>query len=174
MRIYCDLDNVLIHPVVDPKGNVVKIHPRPEADWFLSNLAQHGEVVLLTASSGDHPVRALRKLGKAASHLSGVITREDLVPIEEQIKVVQEADVDAATRRELWSQIQPIAPPGVIFDDYPVGSGMFVLKATAVGIGPEGWIQVDAYDPRKTDRGGLRRAYREFLRRFGRRRGVVA
>lgn len=170
MRIYSDLDNVLINPVMGGPAleDVVRIVPRPDAEWFLSKLARHGELWMLTLSAGDHPGNALRALGpRAARFFSGVISREDMELVAEQIKVIQEADVSPAERAELWSLVRPIAPPGVVFDDFPVGSEMFVLKATAVGIGPEHWIEVEDFAEGRPDRGGLRKAYAEFRRRFG-------
>lgn len=170
MRLYCDLDNVLVNPVMGGPlmQDVVRIVPRPDAEWFLRKLARHGELWLLTASYGGHPARAIRALGPAAArHFSGFITREDLAPVEAQIRVVQSAPVDERERTELWSLVRPLVPPGVVFDDYPVGSDIFVLKATAAGIGPEHWIQVEAFSDDSPDRGGLRRAYAEFRRRFG-------
>lgn len=170
MRIYTDLDNVLVNPVMGgPQGyDVLRIVPRPEAEWFLAKLAGLGELWLLTASAGDHPWRALRTITPDfAKYFSGYITREQLAFIEEQIHVVKSAHVDPETRRELWSLIQPIGEPGVVFDDYPVGSRMFTMKATAVGIGPEDWIQVEPFAEGSPDRGGLRKAYAEFKRRYG-------
>lgn len=169
-RIYVDLDNVLVRSVMGgPFMHYgVQIVPRPDAEWFLRKLAGHGEPWLLTASSGDHPRRALRALGPSAlRHFSGLITREDLAIVEAQIQVVLTARVDESERRGLWSLIDPIAPPGFVFDDFPVGSDVFALKATAVGIGPERWIQVESFDTENPDRGGLRKAYAEFCSRLG-------
>lgn len=170
MRIYTDLDNVLINPVMGGRDgySVVGIVPRPEAEWFLSKLASYGELWLLTASAGDHPFRGLRTISpRARDYFAGFITREDLALVEEQIQVVKNARVSREERLELWGLIQPIAPPGPIFDDYPVGSRMFEMKATAVGIGPEDWIQVEKFDQGMPDRQGLRKAYAEFKRRYG-------
>lgn len=170
MRIYCDLDDVLVRSVMGGPfmNDIVQIVPRPDAEWFLRKLAGHGELWLLTASSGDHPRRALRALGPSTSrHFSGFITREDLAIVEAQIQVVRTARVDDSERRGLWSLIDPIAPPGFVFDDFPVGSDVFALKATAVGIGPEHWIQVESFDDESPDRSGLRKAYAEFLTRLG-------
>ena len=170
MKIYTDLDHVLVNPVMGgPDGlDVVRIIPRPDAEWFLSKLASRGELWLMTASAGDHPWRALSTITPDfAKYFSGYITREQLAFIEEQIHVVRSAQVDPETRRELWGLIQPLAEPGIMFDDYPVGSSMFNLKATAIGIGPQEWIQVEAFDSRGPDRSGLRKAYQEFKRRLG-------
>jgi hypothetical protein len=168
MRLYTDLDDVLVHPVLGgPMDDVVGIIPRPGVDRFIRDLSRHGDVWLLTASMRGHAERALRTIASAARLLAGVITREDLAPVEEQILVVETAVVDEATRRELWSLIEPVAPPGFVFDDYPVGSGMFILKATAVGIGPESWIRVEPFLGKSGPDDGLRRAYMEFRRRAG-------
>jgi hypothetical protein len=166
MRIYVDLDNVLVNPVVEPRG-MVRIHPRPGADRFLSSLARRGEMWLLTASDPFHAKNGLKSLGSAAKTFTGIITREDLAPVEEQLQIVFAADLNEVDRSRLWATIPPIAPRGVVFDDFPVGSEMFLVKSTAVGIGPEQWIQVEPFTSIHPDKNGLGKAYEEFKRRFG-------
>lgn len=170
MRIYLDLDETLIGNVIDPLGNVLEIRPRPGASWFIRTMSQHGELWLLTAAAREHAKRALRKLGRESKRFKGIITREDMEPIEQQIDVVlQSPGLTDEVRMELWDQIKPIASPGVIFDDFPVGSKVFALKSKAVGIGDRHWIQVEPYRPGMADYQGLKRAYSEFISRLGNR-----
>jgi NLI interacting factor-like phosphatase len=167
MRIYLDLDETLIGNVVDPAGNVLEIYPRPGARWFIRTMANHGDVWMLTAAAQEHAKRALRKLSPESRLFRGVISREDLEPIEKQIDIVLGTPgLSEEDRLELWEQIKPIAPPGVIFDDFPVGSKMYAMKSKAVGIDDSRWIQVDPYVPGIPDHQGLKRAYSEFLQRF--------
>jgi len=175
MRIYVDLDNVLVNPVLVGDRGGVRIDPRPGADRFLSSLARRGDLCLLTASDPHHAQYGLKSLGSAGRLFRHAITRRELAPVEEQIRVVLGADVGEEARARLWASIAPIAPPGVVFDDFPVGSGMFLLKATAVGIGPERWIQVEAFTAGRPDWNGLAKAYEEFKLRFvSARRSVTA
>jgi hypothetical protein len=169
MRIYVDLDNTLANPVLGgPSGDdVIRIEPRPGAAWFLRNLQRHGEPWLLTAGSFAHARRSLAILGPSVERrLQGVIPYESLGPIEKQIKMAVSPDLSDQDRFELWRAIEPIAPKGVVFDDFPVGSTMFVLKAKAVGIGPQWWIRVEPFTTEQPDQGGLRKAYAEFVSRF--------
>jgi NLI interacting factor-like phosphatase len=169
MRIYLDLDETLIGNVTDPSGNVIEIYPRPGAPWFIRTMSQHGDLWLLTAAAREHAKRALRKLGPEARRFKGIITREDLEPVEKQIDVVLGSpEISDDVRMELWDQIKPIAPPGVMFDDFPVGPNkMYAMKSRAIGINDDHWIQVDGYYPGLPDQQGLKRAYSEFLSRFG-------
>lgn len=170
MRIYIDLDETLIANVTNPAGEVIKIIPRPGVAWFLRTLSQHGELWLLTAAHSSHAKRALRKLGREAGLFKGMITREMLEPIEEQIAVVLETPgLTDEQRLDLWDMIQPIARPGIMFDDFPVGSSMWALKSKAIGIGndEDKWIQVEPSLYGRADRQGLKRAYSEFVSRFG-------
>lgn len=168
MRIYLDLDETLIGNLVDPDGNVREIFPRPGAAWFIRTMSHHGDVWLLTAAAKEHAKRALRKLGPEAKRFKGIITREDLEPIEEQLDVVLKSPgISDEVRMELWDQIKPIAKPGIMFDDFPVGSKMYVMKSKAIGINEDHWIQVEGYYPGSPDRQGLRHAYSEFVSRFG-------
>lgn len=168
MRIYVDLDQTLANPIISPSGDVVRIEPRPGAAWFLRNLKRHGEPWLLTMGSRAHAERSLDVLGPSVKGaLQGVIAYEDIAPIEEQIQVaVSSPGLTDDDRLALWRSISPIAPKGVVFDDFSADSAMFVVKSTAVGIGAEWWIQVEPFTTRRPDRGGLRKAYAEFVSRF--------
>jgi hypothetical protein len=167
MRIYIDLDETLIANVVSA-GEVVDILPRPGVGWFLRTLAQHGELWLLTAAHSSHAKRGLSKIGREAKLFKGVISREMMQPIEDQIEVVLETPgLTDEQRMTLWEEIKPIAKPGIMFDDFPVGSSIWAMKSKAIGISEDKWIQVDAYLPGSIDRRGLKRAYSEFVSRFG-------
>ena len=169
MRLYVDLDETLIANVV--RGNdVVDILPRPGVGWFLRTLAQHGDLWLLTAAHSSHAERALKKIGIGAKRFKGILTREDLEPVQEQIAVVLETPgLTDDQRLALWNDIKPIANPGIMFDDFPVGSPMWAMKSKAIGISEQEdkWIQVEPYYPGKLDRQGLKNAYSEFVARFG-------
>lgn len=170
MRIYTDLDNVLINPVLEEgTETVIEIIPRPDVKWFLEALAREGEVWLLTAAEDAHAEKALEIIGPGSENIQGIMTAEDLYPVSCQVEMIFDAQgLSDDNRVELLSKIPPIAPAGVIFDDYPIGSGMFWLKSRAVGIGPEKWIQVEPYSDETPDREGLRKAFEEFTTRFHR------
>lgn len=167
MRIYVDLDETLIANVVRG-GEVVDILPRPGVGWFLRTLSQHGDLWLLTAAHSSHAKRALKKIGPDAKRFKGILTREDMEPVEEQIAVVLETHgLTNEQRMALWEEIKPIAIPGVMFDDFPVGSALWAMKSKSIGIDESKWIQVEPYYPGKADRQGLKNAYSEFVARFG-------
>jgi len=167
MRIYTDLDETLIANVVR-NGEVVDVIPRPGMQWFLKTLSQHGDLWLLTKGNMPHVRQAFRKMGKAPSLFKGVISHETMRPIEEQIEVVVETPgLTNDQRQDLYDSIPPIAPHGVHFDDYPFESPIGALKSKTIGINEDKWIQVDAYLPGSVDRQGLKRAYSEFVSRFG-------
>lgn len=167
MRIYLDLDETLIGNTLDEEGNSIQIHPRPGAPWFIRTMSQHGDLWLLTAAAREHAKRALRKLGPETKRFKGIITREDLKPVEEQVDVLDTPGISDEVRMELWDQIKPIAKPGIMFDDFPVGSKMYAVKSRAIGIDEDRWIQVEGYYPGFPDHQGLKRAYSEFVSRFG-------
>lgn len=159
-RIYTDLDQVLIAPVVEA-GRVVDVLPRPGADWFVRRLASKGDLWLLTAADRTHAFRGLRTLGPAAKVFQGIISWENLEPIAEMVRVIEsEKDLSKEARAELYQSIQPIAPPGPVFDDFPVGSWVYLVKAAAVGIGEDAWIQVEGFYPESGDGRGLVEALR--------------
>jgi len=168
MRIYSDLDNVLVNPVEDAAtGQVISIIPRPDAGWFLGELAKQGELWILSAAERGHVDRALGVLGElAAPHVSGILSLEDIYPVWLQADMILKAQgLTPEDRAILIAQIPPIAPPGVIFDDWPRGSEIFYVKTAAVGAARESWIEVEPFSAGSPDRGGLRRAYAEYVRR---------
>jgi hypothetical protein len=168
MRIYTDLDETLIGNVLGPAGQSIDIVLRPGVQWFLRTLSNHGTLWMITAANSAHAEQALRKLGRDARLFNGMITREDMEPVEEQIKVVLETPgLTDEQRLALWHEIKPIEKPGIIFDDFPVGSSLWAMKSKAIGIDETKWIQVDPYHPGQADRQGLKRAYSEFVARFG-------
>lgn len=160
--IYVDLDDTLVTSDLDRMGNVTRIHARPGAGMFLRELSRYGEPVLLTHALRAHVDDARRALGRAARYLTGVISREDLEPVSLQLAVIHMAPRSRDRYRRLLAAVEPIAMEGVVFDDMPVDSPLYELKAAAVGIGPELWIQVDRGDWN----GGLAKALGVFLRRF--------
>lgn len=168
MRIYTDLDQVLINPVIDPITEaVVEIIPRPDVEWFLEALSKEGEVWLLTAAQDCHAYSALDLIGPGSENIVGIISAPDLYPVSRQVEMIFDAEgLSDEDREELLRQIAPIESPGIVFDDYPAGSGMFWVKSSAVGIGPEKWIEVEPFTSDNPDRGGLRKAYEEFAARF--------
>ena len=168
MRLYVDLDETLVGNVLNSKGEVIDIIPRPGAQWFLRTLSQHGSLWLITAAGSEHAKQALQKLGEERKLFRGIITRETMKPIEEQIEVVLETPgLTDEQRLTLWGEIKPIAKPGIVFDDFPVGSSLWAMKSKAVGIDEDKWINVEPYFPGSVDRQGLKRAYSEFVARFG-------
>jgi len=167
MRIYIDLDNTLVNPVTDILGSVLAILPRPGAEEFLSKLSRDGDIWLLTAATRGHANNALDVLAPVSRKFRGIISIEDMEPVKEQLDVIlndQALTVDDQVH--LWNQIRPLFPPGVMFDDYPVGSWMYLLKAASLGIPPDKWIQVEHFGNGKADNGGLKKAYAEFRKRF--------
>lgn len=168
MRIYTDLDETLVGNVHGPDQQVIDIIPRPGVQWFLRTLSNHGDLWLITAANSAHAKQALRKLGREAKLFKGIITREDMKPIEEQLEVVLETPgLTEEQRLTLWKEIKPIERPGIIFDDFPVGSSLYAMKSKAIGIDEDKWIVVDPYFPGSPDHQGLKRAYSEFVARFG-------
>ncbi len=172
MRIYSDLDNVLINPIIDAvTQEVVSIVPRPDVDWFLRTLAGEGEVWLLTLGNRAHAERALEFTG--TEHLSGIISLEDYDPVVRQLEMIMKAQgLSNEDRAHLVSQIPPIAEPGMVFDDWGIDSDVYLVKSAAVGIGPESWIKVEPFATGMPDEKGLLKAYQEFQRRRRQRPGL--
>lgn len=167
MRIYSDLDNTLIYPITDRDGYVTAILPRPGVGEFLKKLSSEGELWMLTAAQKGHAERALSVLWPHSKAFKGVITIENMEPIFEQVNVIfREPGLSDEQRWDLWSEIPPLFPSGVVFDDYPADSGMFALKAGAVGIDRDRWVKVDFFGENHPDNGGLRKAYSDFKKRF--------
>lgn len=168
--IYSDMDNVLEAPVEHPvTGNPIDAHIRPGVEEFLARLTSYGDVYLLTAASRSWAAFVLRKMGPMTRFFKGIISKEDLYPIALQMEIVDKSPgLSDRDREELQRQIQPLFPPGVVFDDYPVGSDMYRLKGLATGIvyrNPSLWIQVDEYVSEDPEDRGLEKAYQEFKRR---------
>ena len=146
-RLYCDLDNTLIMGVQN--GNQIHVIVRPGAVKFLKRLAAIGDLWLMTHGVRSHARESLRVMGTRPL-FKGILSREDyghLVPGD-----------------------KPIAPPGFIFDDFPVGSWLYDLKATALGINRGLWIEVEPFAFDKPDTGALSRAYHELVRRVSRKK----
>lgn len=164
--IHVDLDATLIDSDVDKFGNVVEIHSRPGVGRFLEKLSRRGDLFLLTHAMKDHVKNAFRAIGKPTRLFQGVISREDMAPIIEQIDyIVQDPRLTMEERGMLYQEIQPIMPRGYIFDDQPIGSELYLIKTAAVGARPSDWIQVKAFKHGATTGDALERAYQEYLRR---------
>lgn len=166
-RAYIDMDETLLTGVETVSGLMPRV--RPDAGWFLRTMSTHCDLWLLTRASRAWAEEGLRAIGPTASVFIGMISHEDLLPIEEQVDVISKSGLSEAEAVALLREIPPIAPPGVIFDDFPVGSWIYWIKALAVGVGDDQWIQVEEFSKGSPDRGGLRKAYLEFKRRFARR-----
>lgn len=164
--IYLDLDNTL-GVGVEKRGELV-FEVRPDTPWFVDAMARYGDLWLLSWATRDWVRDAFTALGRTASRFRGVISRENLQVVRRQMDVVEGAPgLSDGDRLDLYRQIAPIAAPGVVFDDFHLGSDFHRLKTLAVGtflMGPHGWIRVESYGAGGPD-GGLRDAYREFQRR---------
>ena len=146
--IWIDLDNTLISGVQE--GGKMVVYRRPGARKFTEYLSRIGNLNLCTHGVRDHAEQSLQTIG-LRDRFKRIISREDL------------------------DRVQPgigprIGRPGFMFDDFEVGSWLYDLKATALGIGPELWIQVEYFGPGSPDRDGLRKGYLELLRRVRSRR----
>lgn len=169
--VYVDLDNLLIGPIKDKDGDLVDLEIRPDVDWFLESLGRYGDLYLLTAANRTWAEVALDRLGDTAKRFKGVYTSEDLYSIALILEMIDRGEFSQRDKEELYGQVMPIIPMGVIFDDYPVGSWMYYFKGLANGIAnlnPEMWIQVEPFVAGQRERGGLRRAFAEFLKRNSR------
>lgn len=158
--IYVDLDDTLIHP--EDRA----VYPRPGAADFLRNLAKHGAVYIMSHAILDHVQHALPYLGWGTSYLSGIISREDYQGVINEVDRIDASPVSPAEKEGLRSKIPPVFAPGVIFDDWQVGSWIYRYKATTLGIGPEMWLKVPPYNPANRGDDALDRAYQTFVRKF--------
>jgi len=166
--IYVDLDATLIDSDVDELGNVVHIEARPGAARFLQKLSKHGDLFLLTHAMRPHVKNAFRVIGKSSKLFVGVISREDMEPVIEQIDyIVNDPRLTDEEKGMLYQEIRPLSPRGYVFDDQPVGSELYLLKAATVGAKPNDWIKVRPFKRGRTGGQELDRAYREYLRRSG-------
>jgi hypothetical protein len=168
--IYSDMDNVLVAPILDPAtGDAIDLIVRPGVDEFLGNLSRYGDLCLLTAASAAWTRKVFQRIGPIVRLFKEVVTREDMVPISKQIEIVEKSPgLTDTDRQELYREIKPILPPGVIFDDFPVGSPMYKLKGFATGIvylNPSLWVQVEEFSQDGVDYAGLEKAYQEFKKR---------
>lgn len=167
MKIYVDLDDTLVTSELDFEGDVKKIYPRPGAERFLASVSSHGPVTLLTRADKTHVVRALGRLGPAAtSYIKKVLDRRSLEPIEEKLEMIWKAPISDKAKFSSVANIKPLFPPGIAFDDQLIGSESYIIKTKAVGIGAENWIEVEPFTLEVPDLDGLKRAYFEFLRRM--------
>lgn len=165
--IYVDLDDTLIHAEEDPETRVVgRIIVRPGASAFIRRLGQMGTVVLLTHAKRSHAMRGLEAIGSASKVFVDVISREDLQPVIDQIEAINSTPkLRDKDKIRLYREVLPIAPPGFMIDDWGVGSWMYWLKSSAIGIGRNQWIQVMPFDPYKTNGAALNHAYYELYKR---------
>lgn len=164
--LFIDLDATLIDSDVDARGNVINIVVRPGVDKFLQKLSRHGDLFLLTHATRPHVKDAFKAIGPASGLFQGVISREDMEPIIEQIEYL--ANDPKLTREErtmLYYEIDALSPRGYVFDDQPVGSELYLIKRAAVGAKPSDWIQVKPFDRQATSGHELERAYQEYRRR---------
>lgn len=167
MRLYSDLDETLIGNVVNENGQIERIIPRPHAQWFIKTLASQGDLWLLTLGTRDHAEDAMRVLRPASRLFRGMITREDMVPVEDQLLVIFDTPgLTMFDQETLLNEVKPIAPPGIVFDDYSFGSAIGLLKSKSVGIDSQHWIRVEAFGPGKPDRDGLKKGYEKYSQRF--------
>jgi hypothetical protein len=164
--IYVDLDDTLIRSDVDAKGGVTRIFPRPGAGRFLRRLSGVGPVYILSYATLSHVQDGLEAIGAEASFVSGILSREDLVPVIDALERISWEATPPRDRVRMIEGIPAIVPPGVIFDDQPVGSWYYLVKSTAAGIRSGMWIQVPAYTQHLSDHDALDRAYRKFHRMF--------
>lgn len=159
--LYSDLDETLIFSEELPGGSI-SIIVRPEASDFLQTLASYGDVWIMSFGTRPHVENAMRELGRRARNaVAGIITREDLRPITDDIELIDNLPgLRDEHRQTLEAEIPQLYPSGVIFDDQPVGSQLYRIKRAALGIDENMWVQVGDSE------GGLWNAYRRFLARF--------
>ncbi len=159
--LYSDLDETLIFSEELPDGTL-SITVRPDAADFLQTLTSYGDVWIISMGTRAHVDNALRELGRRARNaVTGIIAREDLEPVTDEIELIDELPrLRDEHRKILESEIPPLFPSGVIFDDQPVGSKLYRIKRAALGIDADMWVQVGDSE------GGLWNAYRRFLTRF--------
>lgn len=166
--IYVDLDDTLITSVTDGDGDVIEIVPRPGVNSFLGKLSRHGNLFLLTHAMTPHVDDAFRALGSVTRMFTGVISRETMEPVIEQVDyLLENPDLTADQKLALYNEIVPIVPRGVVFDDQPVGSQLYLYKAASVGASPEDWIQVPPFKLTTRRDRHLEGAYREYRMRAG-------
>lgn len=169
--IYVDLDLTLSYPVYtdESKKEVDHFVFRSGALPFLEALSRHGELILLTASEGGWAKEALGERPDLGKMFSSIITMEDMALIEKQLQwIFSLAGLSESEKLGMMGMIQPISPPGIVFDDQAYGSSAWYLKSVAIGtfdLGPGLWIKVDAFSKGNPDLNGLERAFHRFKSR---------
>lgn len=153
MRLYTDLDETLIGAAWAGRGHALAFVLRPWTDVFLSELARRGDVWILTSANRPYAEAAAKLVDPSGAILKGIISDEDLCLVADAIYSGRPA--------------RPVAPPGFVFDNYGIDTEPFIVKAAAVGIGPERWIQVEPFGRHVPDDRGLEAALLEFERRVG-------
>lgn len=163
--IYVDLDDTLTHHEVEDGKTIFTV--RPWAPEFIQALSHYGDVYLLTFANKEHALQGLNRIGPAKRYISGVISREHLDPIADRISEIEQMPgLELGDKLRLYAEVPPIAQPGVVFDDNPVGSDFFWIKSRAVDIGPEHWIQVPLYTPGRGGEYELHYSYWKFIEKF--------
>lgn len=164
--IYVDLDDTLITSELNRRGEIKRIIPRPDAADFIQALSRHGDLFLLTHAMRSHVQDAFVALGPVVELFRGVISREDMEPIIEQVDYLYgDHRLSDHERSMLYREIQPLAPRGFIFDDQPVGSSLYLIKMAVIGGRAGDWIQVKSFGKNLDDHKALSAAYRDYLRR---------
>lgn len=168
--LYIDLDHTLQYAVYKDatKEEVERFVFRPGAHEFLAALQPYGELILLTASDLSWASEALASRPDLSKQISGIISWEKLEPVSEKLQeIFSMAGISDYEKIEMTELVPAIAEPGVVFDDQPYWSGLYFVKAVAVGILklPDLWIQVPEFSKNSLDRAGLEGAFREFKRR---------
>lgn len=169
--LYIDLDFTLSYPVYKDAAEtqVSRFVFRPGALEFLEALSTYGTLILLTASEDGWAEDALSGRKDLRRLFSRIIQRNDLEIVENQISwVFSLAGVSENEKLGMLEMIQPVAEPGVIFDDQAFGSPAWFLKSVSVGtyaMGKDLWIQVDKFSRTNPDAGGLERAFYRFRTR---------
>jgi hypothetical protein len=166
--IYVDLDATLIDSDVDELGNVVHIEARPGAAQFLQKLSKHGDLFLLTHAMRPHVKNAFRVIGKSSKLFVGVISREDMEPVIEQIDyIVNDPRLTDEEKGMLYQEIRPLSREGMSSTISPWDPSSTFSRPRTVGAKPNDWIKVRPFKRGRTGGQELDRAYREYLRRSG-------
>lgn len=166
--IYVDLDYTLEYPVYRKNQEFDHFVFRPWAQEFLSSLSEYGDITILTASEGGWAEDALSERQDLRRLVSRIITLEDMQGIIAQVDGIFRMEMPESEKLELAGQIEPIAEPGVIFDDYAYGTDIYFAKSISVGtflMGASLWIQVERFTEKSKDDEGLDQAFQEFVRR---------
>lgn len=169
--LYIDLDFTLSYAVYKDAAQtkVSKFVFRPGAREFLEALSAYGDLRLLTASEDGWAEDALSFRPDLRRFFSRIIQRNDMDLVENQIaRVFSLSGISEGEKSEMVGMIQPIAEPGVVFDDQAYGSEIWLLKSVVVGtyaMGKDLWIRVDKFTRSNPDGAGLERALYKFRSR---------